>query len=886
MHKPPKLFLRFFRWFCHHDLVVPIEGDLMELYEERLKEKGKKQADMNFIRDVILLFRRDIIKPTEGTQKLNYYGMFKNYFKVGIRNILKYKTFSLINIFGLAVAMSVSMLILLMIANQNEADQFHPDKERIYRVLTKRDGEGITRATTPLPLAEELSNYSSVEEVTRLVKSIGGDIESIEHKRSTEATGFFADQRFFDVFGFELEEGLTSSALTQPRSIVISKKVADRLFPESNVIGKSIQFKERGLDGIEIDFGVTMGKETVDWGQYMITGIIDLSKFPTHVKFDALISSSTLPQLDHLTDHQKSWASNSRAYTYAKLAEGTSEADLLKMLGQIKSDNEVLIDNQSFEIQQLGDINLGRFLANPITLRMPIEGYYVLALLAFIVMVSACLNYTNLSVARALTRAKEIGVRKVNGATKKDIFIQFLIESVLIALIALILANILLIVVKPLFQGLWAIQHLSPDLTLTPRVVTQFLAFAIGVGILAGLYPASWLSRYTPVRILKGNIASGSKKLGLKAILNITQFVFSLFFIISAMVIVRQFDHYLSADYGMKTDNIVNIPLQGNDYEIMMAELASVPGVETISACYLLPAMPTSSGTSYSVTGAQDEDWYPSEFMSVTPSFIETLELTILAGKNIDHDSKGRNELVINEYASQLMGFENPHEAINQSLFLDGREDPWKIIGVLEDFNFQSLIMGEGDMSLMMRYEPSRLTYLNIKMSGDDPLKVIQRMDDKWETVDPVHDMQAFLYDESISKSIQWMGDLGSIIGYFAFLAILISCLGLLGMAVYTTERRVKEVGIRKVLGANSLRLAFLLGRSFLLLLGIAIVIAAPLSYFVNKLWVENIPNQAPFGIGVVVLGSLIMLLLGILTIGSQVVKITRSNPVESLKYE
>lgn len=858
----------------------------MELYEERVQELGKKNADRKFIKDVLLLFRKDIIRPAEGSIKLNYYGMFKNYFKVGIRNILKYKTFSFINIFGLAVAMSVGMLIILMITNQNKADQFHPNKERIYRVLTAKEGAGLARATSPLPIAEELKTYSSVEEVTQLVRSIGGDIESSEFKKSTEARGFFADENFFDVFGFELDEGSKSSALSNPRSMVISKAVAERLFKGDEAIGKNIQFKERGLDGISIDFGISMGQETVDWGQYIITGIIDLSKYPSHLKFDALISNSTLSQLDYLTDHQKSWASNSSAYTYVLMAPGSSVGELQAHLNEITVEKEELLNEQSFSTQPLENINVGQFLANPITLRLPIEGYYVLAILALVVMVSACLNYTNLSIARALTRAKEIGVRKVNGATRKQIFFQFMIESVLISLIALLVANIVLLLLTPMVQNLWAIQSLSPNLDLSFSIIVQFVVFAIGVGVFAGLYPAARLSRFTPVRILKGDFSSGSKKLGLKAALNVTQFVFSLFFIITAIVIVRQFDHYLSADYGMQTDNIVNIPLQGNDYEIMMTELSSVPGVENISACYMIPAMPTSSGASYSVTGAKDEDWYPSELMSVNPSFLETLGLSLVAGRNIDKESEGRNELVINEFAAELMGHENPNDAINQSLFIDGKEEPWKVVGVIKDFNFQSMIFGEGDMSLFMQFDPSKFSYLNVKMAGNNPLKTVLLLDEKWESVDPVHDMQAFFYNESLSKSIQWMGDLGSIIGYFAFLAILISCLGLLGMAVYTTERRVKEVGIRKVLGAGNTHLALMLGKSFIVLLGVAIVIAAPLSYFVNKLWIESIPNQAPFGVGVVLVGSLILFLIGSLTIGSQIISVSRRNPVESLKTE
>ncbi len=858
----------------------------MELYEERVQELGKKKADRKFIKDVLLLFRKDIIKPAEGSTKLNYYGMLKNYFKVGIRNILKYKTFSFINIFGLAVAMSVGMLIILMIANQDKADQFHPNKERIYRVLTTKKGEPLARATSPIPLAKELESYSAIENTIKLVRGLGGDIEARELKKSTEVRGYFADENFFEVFGFELAEGSDVKALSEPRSIVISKGVAERLFKGAESVGQTVQFLERGLDPIKFDMGVIRGKESVDWGQYTVTGVIDLEKYPSHIKFDALISSATLPQLELLNDHQKSWGHNSKGYTYVLLSQASSGADLQHALKQIEEEKEEILSEQTFEVQAMEKINIGQFLANPLSLRLPIEGYYVLGILALVVMISACLNYTNLSIARALTRAKEIGVRKVNGATKKDVFLQFIIESVLISLISLLVANIVLILIKPLFLNLWAIQHLSPELDLTTTVFIQFLIFALIVGVFAGLYPATRLSKFTPIRVLKGNLSSGSKRLGLKVALSVTQFVFSLFFIITSIVIVRQFEHYLSADYGMQTENILNVPLQGNDFKVMSTELEKVPGVEQISACYMLPAMPNSSGASYSSTGADDEDWFPAEFMSVSPSFVETLELTLVAGKNIDIDSEGKNELVINEFAAKLMGHENVNDAIYQTVFLVNQKDPWKVVGVIKDFNFQSMIMGEGKKSLLMKFDPSLFSYLNVKIAGNKPVKTMKLLSEKWDDVDPVHQMQGTFYDESLVKSNQWMGDLGSIIGYFAFLAILISCLGLLGMAVYSTERRVKEVGIRKVLGAGSTQLALMLGRSFLILLGIAIIIAAPLSYFVNKLWIENIPNQAPFGIGVVLLGSLIILVLGILTIGSQVFKITKSNPVDSLKYE
>jgi putative ABC transport system permease protein len=288
---PPNFFLRFFRWFCHPDLHRYIEGDLLELYEEQRKESGKKMADRKFVLDVLLLFRPGIIRPSEGYHNLNNFGMFKSYLKVGFRNILKYKAFSSINIFGLAIAMSVSMLIILMLADQKSYDQFHEKKGRIYRVLMKPIKNSRPSATGPAPLAATLkSDYSIVEEATCLLKGVGGD--AIYKEKFTEMKGYFVDNSFFKIFDYELERGKDTRLLDNPNLMIITHAIAEKLFGSDDPIGKTINFADRG-----IDFWTDEARAPVDWGEYTITGVLADNGAKSHLEFDVLVSSSSLPLL-------------------------------------------------------------------------------------------------------------------------------------------------------------------------------------------------------------------------------------------------------------------------------------------------------------------------------------------------------------------------------------------------------------------------------------------------------------------------------------------------------------------------------------------------------------------------------------------------------------
>ena len=886
---PPGLFHRFFRWFCHPELKKYIEGDLMELYEERVKTSGKGKADLHFMVDVLLLLRPATVKPG-GYPNLNSYPMFRNYFKTGLRNILKYKAFSFINMFGLALAMSVCMLIILMLADQKSYDQFHEKKDRTYRILSKIQRSATANASSPFPLATAIKeNYPIIETSTHLVPGVGGDAKY--EQKTAELRGYFADSSFFHVFGFELESGNKSKALLSPNAMIITSEMAALLFEGENPIGKTVEFVDRGLRIISIDFGSEIDSNPVDWGSYTITGVIDSKKYKSHLKFDVLVSTASLPALYHegrITDFSNNWQRYSLCYSYVVITPESTEKDLNASLTDlVKNKYAAFEDLKGFTLipQNLTAITPGIFVGNPPSLQLPIEAYYFLVLLALVIMVSACVNYTNLSVARALTRAKEIGVRKVAGAKRTNLVLQFLSESLIHVILALVMAALLLILIKPAFMELWANQYLGFDLRGNIFVYMIFLGLAFMIALLAGVIPAFHLSGYSPVHTLKKLQNKKPGRLRLRNLLSSAQFIISLFFIVTSILIGRQFKHYLDFEYGFNSENIINIPMQGNDYSFMSNEFSSVAGVSAVSACEFIPATAMTNGTGVRIAGSEAE-YVAFEHSRVDANFVNNLGLTIVAGQNLPGDGNADRFILVNKTGAIELGYDFPSEIIGQVLEVGSYTEPVEVIGVMEDFRFQTPVMEDKTGPLIFRNQPEHFSYLNVKVASNDLKGTLARLEQKWKSIDPVHPFKYQFFDEQLVNVNRWLGDIVYIIGFIAFLAIIIACLGLLGMAIYTTERRTREVAIRKVMGAADNGIVLLLSKQFLKLLLISITISAPLSYFINNLWLQTFPNRVDFGFGTVLLGTMILLLLGLVTIGSQTIIASKRNPAESLKLE
>ncbi len=818
--------------------------------------------------------------------------MLLHYIKVGVRNLLKYKVFSFINVFGLAAAMSVCMLIMLMIDDQKSHDQFNVNMDRIYRVLCDKADFRNPYATTPYPLAAAAkAEMPGMEATTHLVLGPGGDM--LLGRKSTEARGYFADSSFFRVFSFELEKGDRARALNAPRSVVITHALAQRLFRDEDPIGKTIEWVDRGIS-LYSDYSA--GAAT-PWGSFVITGVVADKGYRSHLKFDVLMSTASMPMLiadKKIGDQTGDWSSYTNSFTYLLMMPGKNLQDLnVGLRGVVTNHYAGLPDFKGFTFmgQPLTRISPGILLGNDPTIALPMVAYYFLWFLAILILMLAGLNYINLSVARALNRAKEIGVRKVTGARRGSLVLQFLGESVITTFFALVVAMSLLFLLKAAFVRLWVNQYLNFQLDGGVRVYLIFVVFAAGVGLLAGLYPALYLSGFKPIPALKNNAGLRPGRMGLRKVLSVVQFAFSLIFIITSILIYNQFRYFLAFKYEFNSHNIVNIDMQSNDYQLAEKAFSSVPGVAGISACAYLPAETRSEGGDLrKIDGNQHpkkEDFKSVVTLAADEHFLGNLGLKLLAGQGLlPPGPAAERHIVVNEALVRAFGYRYPAEIVGHRFQTSWSDSPYVVIGVVRDFHMR-MILGNDVIDPMYLYSnATNFQYVNLQIATRDIRGTMAKIGDKWKAIDPVHALKYSFFSDELANQSQGLFDVVSILGFIAVLAVTIACLGMLGMAMYTTERRRKEVGIRKVLGAGDLRNVLLLSREFLIILGVSVAIAAPLSYILNEMWLRVFPNRVEFGWGTVLLGTLVMLVLGLVTIGSQTVRASRRNPAESLRTE
>jgi putative ABC transport system permease protein len=473
----------------------------------------------------------------------------------------------------------------------------------------------------------------------------------------------------------------------------------------------------------------------------------------------------------------------------------------------------------------------------------------------------------------------------VTGASRKALVFQFLSESVITSLLALAMAVILLFFVKRAFMSLWVNQYLNFELPSSLSVYIVFVGFALLIGILAGVYPAFHLSTYQPIQALKNLQHMRPGKLGMRKVLSISQFVISLFFITTSILIFNQFKYFTRFDYGFTSKDIVNIELQGSDYKKVSHELSSVAGVSAISATDIIPATGRSNGIQLKKAGSSEE-YMRASILQTDENFMDNLGLKFVAGKNWQAGEPSDRLIIVNEAAAKKLGYHYPAEIIGQAFDTEWTKEPFVVAGVVRDFRFNLLINRHEIEPLVLQNRPAEFKYVNVKIDAHNLRSTITELEAAWKRIDPIHPFKYQFFDDELAETHQGIFDVVSIISFIAFLAISIACLGLLGMATYTAERKTKEVGIRKVLGAEEFSIAVMLSTEFLKMLAISIAVGAPLSYFINDFWLQKFPNRVEFGWGTLLLGVLVLVVLGLLTIGSQTISASRRNPVEALKME
>lgn len=807
--------------------------------------------------------------------------MLKNYFKTAIRSLLRHRFFSAINVFGLAVAMALSMVIIMLVADQMMYDRYNTKRERIYRVNSIPIGEDGAilneTATTTLPLRNELlERYTGIEKAVRVVRGFGNMWLEIEQNVNIPVAGYFVDPEALDVFEYELEHGDKRTALIEPFSVVLTKKTAKKLFRDENPVGKTFKVGEDG--------------------PYKVTGVLKETDHKSHIVFDALASISSIkngkdPKHDRSKDLEN-WYQYTAGWVYVLLEKGKSPKAIQSHLEKIQRDHFTKLLNPDtqrkikYTMQNLMRITPGPFINNPIGPFLPWIFVYFFVGLAAVVMLTSCFNFTNLSIARSLTRAREIGVRKVTGARRWQIFSQFLSESVIVSLFALALAVIILICMRPLMEQLSFARLMKWDLEGNYFVYAIFVAFAVVVGIIAGLFPALVMSGFQPVKVLKG-IANTKlfSRMGLRKSLLVAQFTFSLIFILSVIVVFNQLQLFLRADHGFSMSNKAVVSLSNTSPEMVKTELLKYGNIENVAAASHIPAAGTSYGEGYK-RSLDEKEWTSLNYFSVDEDYLKNIKVPLIAGKFFDAGAGEANKkfIVLNEKAVEVFHFPNAMDALGQEVVVQRDSSRYTIIGVVKNYNHQLLVEKMDPLALI--YNPREFRLLQVTYTGSFQ-KAGESIEAAWAKVNPTLKVDYKDFYEEVHKIYDiFFGDLVSILSVISFLAILISCLGLLGMATYATETRIKEISIRKVLGGSNGSLVYLLSKGFVAVLLIAISIAVPLAYFLNNLWLEQLAYHVSVDVTVIGLGIGVLILFGTLTIGSQTYRAVFIKPVDNLKSE
>ena len=795
--------------------------------------------------------------------------MLYNYFKIAIRNIRKNKLFSFINVFGLSFSLAVCLIIIMMLADQYSYDAFNTQSDRIYRVNhTRSNMDGIIAgmATSPMPLGEELkTNYTGVSSYTRLIRGFGNGWIKLMQDVNIPISGFYADPNIFEMFEYEFELGNSATALVKPYSVVLTKETAEKLFSEGNPIGQVIKVG--------------------DLGSYKVTGVLKEIRWKSHIKFDGLASMSTVDGLEKQELFPKTiddWRNRSRGWTYLKLENGADVKEIEANLAQISEAQYGEIEDMdaAFFLQNIREINPGPLMGNQIGPGIPMIFVYFLSGLALVIIISACFNYTNLSIAKSLSRSREVGVRKIFGAVRSQIFLQFIMESLVIAALAFGFSSIIVQFLKPVFLELNFSQLLDWDLNQSLEVYLICFGFSLFVGALAGVLPAAFHSSVKAIQGLKN--LDGVKvfsKMGMRKFLIVAQFSLSLFLVITVKLIHNQMNYMVDKDYGFNADNNVVITLNNSDHVKLKRELLTYSTLSNVSASCYTPASGISSENDVIINGEEKSI----HFFYVDEDYVENMGLKLVAGTDFSKDIKEK-KVVINERAIEFLGFETPHDAVGEVMILDDSISH-EIIGVIKNYHHESLL--SEIKPLLFVYNAEHFGIIQVKVNASNYDAAIADINAAWTKVNPSLQIEHKLLSDEITFFAEMMfGDLTKIVAFISFLAIIIACLGMMGMVVFSTQVRLKEVSIRKVLGATNKSLVYILSKGFLNLLGVAILVSVPFSWFINNLWMDFIAFRVGIGADVILFGVFVISLLGLIVIGSQTLKAANTNPADILRDE
>ena len=800
--------------------------------------------------------------------------MLFNYLKIAYRNFARHKGYTFLNILGLAIGMASSLLILQYIRHEFSYDKFHENSESIYRVRYDffKDGERVFKCATAFPkvgpsMKEE---FPEVLDYTRLYLRYGGGVVRYNDISIHEDNVFQADQSFFDIFSYELAKGDRTTALKEPNTAVVSSATARKYFGDEDPVGKRIKF------------GASE--------EYEIRGVIE-SPENSHLKFTFLLSYPTLVQSIG-EDFNNAWGWYD-FYTYLLLQPGADIAALEAKFPAFieKHGGEGADERTKFSLQPLEEIHLYSDLIQEARVNGNGRSVYFLMIIAFFILIIAWVNYINLSTARAIERAREVGIRKTVGAVKHQLVKQFIAESLLMNMISAVIALVLLQMAMPVFNNL-AGKDLTLDLLNNSTLWLYLIAVFVLGGVLSGIYPAFILSSYEPASVLKGAMKGSRQGLFLRKSLVVMQFIASVSLIAGTLIVYQQLNYMQNQDLGINIEQtlvingpgiVANDSLYVDEISTLKKELIQHPDIKSVAASTEIPGNLIYWTNGARRLGEQAEKSTIMYKVGIDHDYINGYGHKVIAGRGYSPEfTADDRSVILNEKAVEVLGFDNADVAIGEQVKIGG--DTLAIVGVIANYHQEGLKKGFDQTAFLLR--PDARSYYSLQMDTRNLGQTMAFVKEKYSRAFPENPFDYFFLDTFFNDQYQSEQRFGKVFGFFSGLAIFVASLGLFGLASFIAAQRTKEIGIRKALGSTVSGIFLLLSRDFVKLVLLASAIAIPLIWFVMDQWLSSFAFRIDLGLGVFILASLVSLAIAIITISYQSISAAMVNPAKVLKYE
>ncbi len=868
--QPPQRALRFLRWFCREDYIEEFEGDLIELFELR-HEGSPAKARRKFFWAVLRCFRPGFIKAFYKVRYSNTTAMFRHNLIITLRNFRRYKGSFVINLTGLSIGLLSALLIYFWVYSEIKVDTFHENDEQLYQVMRNSDfGQGIqvhdNNSDLLVPaLKEEMAEI----EYAAMLARVWSDVYLTLGEKSIKAEGKLAGEDFFKIFSYNLVKGDRSRALVDQNSIVLSRQLAETLSTHGEVeLGNVVSILG------ETEYGTRYA------GDYVVTGIIDLSTQNVSEKFDFLLTEKLF--LSKRGPGNDGWISNS-SRTYITLHRGTDVERFGDKLATFYR-NKRYPDNSAKSpewgehmfIERYSRRYLYNRYENGVQSGGRIDYIILFSAIGLMVLLVACVNFMNLSTAQAFKRLKEVGVKKVVGASRRMLALQHITESVVLATMASLIAVFGAIVLYPKLSMVSGREIL---ISWTPELIAGIVGIVLFTGLIAGSYPAFFISRMRPLQVLKGKLKASVSEVVVRKGLVIFQFCVSLILIVTVMVITRQIDYTQSENLGYERDNVLTFPLEGNlrdSHDAFLAEAKKIKGIRNATK------LQGSVANFRNWSGLRPRKAMPSisfTFARVGYDYVETMGIELLEGRSFSRAFANEgSKVILNETAVKAMGGEDP---LGQIYNLRGKRE---VIGIMKDFHFQSF--HEEIKPSFLILVPEDANTIAVKIEAGHEQETLTQLEELYASFNPNLPFEYEFLDQNYQALYLTEQRTAKLFQYFALVVIFISCLGLVGLSAFTVHMRLKEIGIRKVLGSGVWKIIQMLSRDLTQTVLMALIISIPLAYYISQQWLEGFAYRIDLSSGIFIISGAAVILMAWSIVAFQAFCAARVNPVECLKDE